>query len=102
MKRTVLLAAAVAMFASPLMAQQPAAPPAAAAPVVDVIGQQAATLEAELGKFKDTSPEAAEAMVKLVDLYHADGRLFGLVRVAEKFVGAHPTDARHPAVMLKL
>ena len=70
--------------------------------MVDVVGQQAATLEAELGKFKDTSPEAAEAMVKLVDLYHADGRLFGLVRAAQQFVAAHPTDPRHQAVMLKL
>src|SRR5262245_8771291 len=98
MKRTIFLLASALALASPLAAQQPAAE----APMVDVIGQQAATLEAELGKFKDTSPEAAEAMVKLVDLYHADGRLFGLVRIAEKFVAAHPTDPRHQAVMLKL
>ena len=57
--------------------------PAIAASQEDVrrVSKQAATLEAELGKYKDTTPEAAEAMVKLVDLYHADGRLFGLVRV---------------------
>ncbi len=41
-------------------------------------------------------------MVKLVDLYHGDGRLFGLVRVGQQFVAAHPTDPRHKAVMLKL
>ncbi len=34
----------------------------------DAIGQQAAALEAELGKFKDTTPEAAEAMFMLVEL----------------------------------
>jgi TolA-binding protein len=68
----------------------------------DAIGQQAAALEAELGKYKDSAPEAAEAMVKLVDLYHADGRLFGLVRVGQQFVASHPTDPRHKAVMLKL
>ena len=71
-------------------------------PVVDAVGQQAAALEAELGKYKDTSPEAAEAMAKLVDLYHQDGRLFGLVRIGQQFVAAHPADARHRAVMLKL
>ncbi|HEX5104865.1 MAG TPA: hypothetical protein VFV87_13690, partial [Pirellulaceae bacterium] len=102
MKRTILLAAVAALFASALAAQQPAAPPVAEAPPVDPIGQQAAALEVELGKFKDTSPEAAEAMVKLVDLYHADGRLFGLVRVGQQFVAAHPADSRHQAVMLKL
>src|SRR5687767_14996531 len=102
MKRTILLAGVIALVGSRLVAQQPAAPPAAEAPMVDVVGQQAATLEAELGKFKDTSPEAAEAMVKLVDLYHADGRLFGLVRIAQQFVAAHPADPRHQAVMLKL
>lgn len=68
----------------------------------DAVGQQAAALEAELGKYKDTAPEAAEAMVKLVDLYHGDGRLFGLVRVAQRFVTSHPPDPRHKAVMLKL
>ena len=68
----------------------------------DVIGQQAAALEAELGKFKDTTPEAAEAMFKLVELYHKDGRLFGLVRIAQQFVASHPADARHQAMMLRL
>lgn len=68
----------------------------------DPVGTQAAALEAELGKYKDTSPEAAEVMVKLVDLYHSDGRLFGLARVGQQFVAAHPTDPRHKAVMLKL
>ncbi|MDX1947008.1 MAG: tetratricopeptide repeat protein [Pirellulaceae bacterium] len=80
------------LLAVPAVAQEPA----------DPIGQQAASLEAELGKYKDTSPEAADAMVKLVDLYHQDGRLFGLVRIAQQFVAAHPQDKRHPAVMLKL
>jgi len=68
----------------------------------DVIGQQAAALEAELGKFKDTTPEAAESMFKLVELYHKDGRLFGLVRIAQQFVASHPADARHQAMMLRL
>jgi TolA-binding protein len=68
----------------------------------DEVGKQAAALEAELGKYKDTTPEAAEAMVKLIDLYHKDGRLFGLVRTGQQFVSSQPTDPRHKAVMLKL
>jgi TolA-binding protein len=81
-------------IASLSLAQEPAAE--------DPVGKQAAALEAELGKFKDTAPEAAEAMAKLVDLYHADGRLFGLVRVGQQFIASHPTDPRHKAIMLKL
>ena len=68
----------------------------------DAVSKEAAAIEAQLGKFKDSAPEAVEAMVKLVDLYHNDGRLFGLVRVGQQFVTSHPTDARHKAVMLKL
>ena len=69
---------------------------------IDAISLQATRLEGELGKFKDTSSEAADAMVKLVDLYHQHGRLFGLIRVAGRFVASHPTDTRHNGVLLKL
>lgn len=69
---------------------------------VDEIGQQASQLEAELGKYKDTSPEAADTLVKLVDLYHAHARAFGLIRAGQKFTASHPNDPRHQAVMLKL
>ncbi|MCH8829746.1 MAG: hypothetical protein IID45_09235, partial [Planctomycetes bacterium] len=68
----------------------------------DAITRQASALEAELGKYKDTAPEAANAMAQLVDLYHTHGRIFGLLRVGKKFVSSHPTDKRHAAVMLKL
>jgi TolA-binding protein len=70
--------------------------------VTDAVGQQAAALEAEIGKFKDTSPEAAAAMIKVVDLYHTDGRPYGLVRIAQQFVAAQPNHERHADVMLKL
>ncbi|WP_425616614.1 tetratricopeptide repeat protein [Anatilimnocola sp. NA78] len=86
-------------------AQAPAAPMPATAnqeAVTDEVSKQASSLEAELGKYKDTSPEAAEAMFKLVELYHREGRLFGLVRVGQQFASAHAGDARHQAVMLKL
>ncbi len=69
--------------------------------LTDPISKQAAVLEAELGKYKSTAPEAAEAMVKLVELYHADGRLFGLVQAGQNFSASHPSDPRHKAVMLK-
>ncbi len=91
----ILLTGLMTLVSTAAWAQQPA-------PDVDEVGQQAAGLEAELGKFKDSSPEAAAAMVKLADLYHRDGRLFGLVRVAQQFVASHPTDPRHAAMMLKL
>lgn len=85
------------------VAQNPAAAPAPApAATDDVVSQQAARLEAELGKYKDASPEAAEVMVKLINLYHAHGRTYGLARVGQQFTSAHPSDPRHKEVMLKL
>ena len=48
------------------------------------------------------TPEAAEAMSKLVDLYHRDGRLFGLVRHGPAVHCLQPTHPNHKAVMLKL
>lgn len=97
-----LLSFTLLLLVSFSFAQEQPATPKPEEKAVDVIGQQAAALEAELGKFKDNTPEAAEAMVKLVDLYHKDGRLFGLVRVGQQFAGSHATDPRHKAVMLKL
>ena len=79
-----------------------AKPDAKAAGQIDAISQQATRLEGELGKFKDSSAEAADVMVKLVDLYHQHGRLFGLIRVAQRFVTSHSTDKRHHDVLLKL
>ena len=89
-----------------VMVGQDARPDAAAksdeAGQIDKVSQDATRLEAELGKFKDSSTEAADVMVKLTDLYHQHGRLFGLIRVAGRFVASHPTDTRHRAVLLKL
>lgn len=55
---------------------------------LDAVSQEAAKLEANLNKFKDTSSEAAELLVKLTDLYHLHGRVFGLIRGAAVFGGA--------------
>ena len=86
---------ALPLFALPLTAQTPQESDAA-------INQQATQLEGELGKFKATAPEAANAMVKLADLYHQHGRVLGLIRVAQTFTAAHPADQRHQQMMLKL
>lgn len=69
---------------------------------LDAVSQEAAKLEANLNKFKDTSSEAAELLVKLTDLYHLHGRVFGLIRAGQRFSAAHPSDPRNQAVMLKL
>ena len=68
---------------------------------LDELSQQASDLEANLGKYNDATPEAADIMVKLTDLYHDDARLFGLVRVGKRFISTHPKDPRHRVVMLK-
>ncbi len=69
---------------------------------LDDVSKRASDLEAQVNQVLDTSPEAAKAMIELVDLYHEHGRVFGLVRTAERFINAHPTHAQHKGVMLKL
>ena len=69
---------------------------------IDDVSVEASRLEGEVGKYRDISPEAGEALHQLTALYHQHGRVFGLVRAAHRFVAAHSTDPRHPDVMLKL
>src|ERR1041385_1948183 len=69
---------------------------------VDPITKQASSLESQLSRTRGNTAEAAEVMLKLIDLYHDNGRVFGLVRVAQPFVAQHTTHARHKDVMLKL
>ena len=95
-----LLASGQAAFA-----QQVTAPAKAAAEdskQLDAVSQEAAKLEADLNKFKDSSPEAGELLVKLTDLYHLHGRVFGLIRSGQRFSASQPGDPRNQAVMLKL
>ena len=66
------------------------------------IDKKATALEAQLNKSLDTSPEGAKVMIELVDLYYNEGRVFGLVRVAERFVKSQSRHGQHPQVMLKL
>lgn len=72
------------------------------ATALDDISRQASQLEADLGKVRDTSPEAAELMLKLIEIYHEQGRVYGLVRVGQQFIAAHVTHPRHKEAMLKL
>lgn len=88
--------------ASPHAQEKPAEKPAAEPAKVDPSVEVATKLEAELTKYNDTAPESADVMVKLIDLYHENARVFGLIRVGQRFIAAHPQDARHKAVMLKL
>ena len=50
-------------------------------PKTDAVDERATGLESQLNKSLDASPEAAKVMLELTDLYYAEGRVFGLVRV---------------------
>ncbi len=63
---------------------------------------QITKLESDLSKQRDSSPEAAETMVKLASLYEQEGRVFGLIRVGQSFSTTHLTHPQHKAMMLKL
>ncbi len=98
MKRSAIAAlVASCLFTLAILAQEPAAENK-----IDDVSKEATRLEAELGKYKDSSPEAADTMVLLTNLYHKHGRVFGLIRVAQKFVSVHTSDPRHQDVMIKL
>ncbi|MCC7419609.1 MAG: tetratricopeptide repeat protein [Planctomycetaceae bacterium] len=88
--------------ASPHAQERPAEKPAVEPTKVDPSVEEATKLEAELTKYNDTAPESADVMVKLIDLYHEHARVFGLIRVGQRFIAAHPQDARHKTAMLKL
>jgi hypothetical protein len=68
----------------------------------EAIDREATRLEAELGKYRDTTPEAGDALFKLTKLYHQHARVFGLLRAAQRFVAAQTNDDRHAEVMLML
>ena len=81
---------------------KPADTPKPADGAIDEVTKKAAALEAELAKTSSTSPNAAELMLELMDLYHANGRPFGLVRVAQTFVALHSAHPKHKHGMLRL
>ena len=108
--RTFAITAAFVALLGMVLAQQPtpadkdkkAAPPAASETDLDPVSKQAAALEAQLAKTSNAGKEGGELLLKLIDLYHDNGRPFGLVRAAQTFVGLHSTHPRHKDAMLKL
>jgi TolA-binding protein/predicted negative regulator of RcsB-dependent stress response len=69
---------------------------------LSAIDKKATALETLLNKSLDTSPEGARVMTELVNLYYNEGRVFGLVRVAERFVKSQSRHDQHRQIMLKL
>lgn len=69
---------------------------------VDAVTRQAAGLEAELTRLNVASPEAADVLLKLIDLYHSHARPFGLVQAGQAFVSHHTSHPRHRDAMRKL
>ena len=66
------------------------------------INQQLSQLESELGKYKDSAPEAANLMLQLADEYYKHGRGLGLVRICQRFTQVHFNHPKHREMMLKL
>ena len=62
----------------------------------------AAGLEAKLKETAEASPAGAELMLGLIDIYRADGQVFGLIRTAGKFARSQAEHPRRAEVMLKL
>ena len=102
MRRSILISSLLLLALPIAVVAQPPAASEDTAPGLDPVSRQATQLEGELGKYKDSTPEAADVMLKLVDLYHSNGRVFGLVRVARQFSSSQTSHAQHAAVMLKL
>jgi TolA-binding protein len=98
-----LLSLAASLFSTIASAQAPATAPAAPAATPEAAeNPRVRQLETDLSKMRDTSPEAAAVMVELIDLYHAEGRVFGLIRVGQTFVTAFTSHPKHKDAMLKL
>lgn len=100
--RYLLAAFVAAIMVLPLSAQKKPAEPVTPPPAPDTVSPQAAKLEAELSKFKPGTPEAAATLLQLVDLYHDNGRVFGLIRAGQAFIASQPSHPKHAETMLKL
>tara|TARA_Y100001934_G_scaffold82133_2_gene101859 strand:+ start:1126 stop:8880 length:7755 start_codon:yes stop_codon:yes gene_type:complete len=66
------------------------------------VNQQLSQLESELGKYKDSAPEAANLMLQLADQYYQHGRALGLVRITQRFTQVQINHPKHREMMLKL
>ncbi len=76
------------------------APPKPAAPVDPE--KRAADLEAKLRQTLESSDAGARIMLELIDIYYAEGQLFGLVRTARTFVNSQASHAKHEETMWRL
>ena len=63
------------------------------------LNQQLSQLESELGKYKDSSPDAAALMLKLADQYYQHGRALGLVRICQRFTTVQIKHPQHQQMM---
>ncbi len=88
------LAVLVSLLGTQVLAQEKETP--------DDVNQQLSQLESELGKYKDSSPEAAALMLKLADQYYQHGRALGLVRICQRFTAIQIKHGQHQQMMLKL
>jgi len=69
---------------------------------ISAFGDDAATLEARLKETAEASPPGAELMLKLIDIYKAEGQVFGLIRTASKFSRAQTEHPRRAEITLDL
>jgi hypothetical protein len=102
--RLVVIVISLALVAdSPILLHaQPTDAAAEASVEADKINQQLSQMESELGKFKDSTPEAAVLMLQLAEQYYQHGRTLGLVRICQRFTQIHINHPQHPAMMLQL
>jgi TolA-binding protein len=104
-KRILLLVTVISLAIgdSPILVYaQPADASAEAKAETEKINQQLSQMESELGKFKDSSPEAAALMLQLAEQYYQHGRSLGLIRICQRFTQIHINHPQHQAMMLKL
>lgn len=104
-KRILLLVIVISLAIgnSPILVYaQPADASAEAKAETEKINQQLSQMESELGKFKDSSPEAAALMLQLAEQYYQHGRSLGLIRICQRFTQIHINHPQHQAMMLKL
>ena len=69
---------------------------------LDDLSSKAADLEAQVRKLDASTVEGANVLLELSDLYHENGRAFGMIRTGKTFVKTHKGHPRHKELMLKL
>ena len=75
--------------------------PALAQPKADAADPSQA-LEARLNQVLHASDEGGRILKQLIEFYHKEGRVFGLVRSGQSFIKSHPDHPEHAELMLQL